>query len=405
MKSARLMNIFQGFVLGGLFSVLFAVSVQAGNKGPRVEFGIDGLKTKIDNGTQGGWIPMYGPGNTLVLRDGVVHAFYTSETIDRIVEIRTCSSDDGGRSWGASSIIASSASFGGNGAAVALGPDPATPGQTLFHVTWADSRFARSILYSRGGAMGDMSNWSAPVIVSGLVEAIDHTRSIAADEMGGVHIAFIGRSTSVSGRGVFYSGSSDGGATFGEIAVPVAIETADEPDIAVDDLGNVFIAWKGPYVDGQRQLRFSKRPVGASGFAPAITINSLYEGYYGSVELIDQNNICVAFAFGGVAVACTTNGGSLPSDWTEYLVTEEPADLAHLAVSSDGVWNLTWTGWGYPAGVYFSRSTTGVNRWMSPVLVDADGDNSPKIVVDDDGAALIAYPNKAWTVLYLSRER
>ncbi len=383
-----------------------ALPAEAGQKAKQIEFGIKSTRAKIDSGTQGGWIPMYGPGDNLIIEGGSIHAVYTGQTADGVVEIRLCSSDDGGLSWGETSVIARSPDFDGNGAAVATGPDPTTPGRTLFHVVWAD-RAARQIVYARGYMTGSPWfpwTWSTPVSVSGTASAAGETRSVAADAHGGVHVAFAGYLSGVGG-GVFYSRSLDAGQTFIETAQAVAMEQSDEPDIAADALGNVFIAWKGPWVGPPlgSQVRFSKRPIGDTSFVTPVTVNTAYAGHFGSLAIIDQYDMCIAWAYGGVAIACTTNGGS---SWTEYLVTTDSADLTHLAVDGNGVWNLTWLGYQPGAeGIQFSRSTTGVSKWLSPSLVDAIGDYSPKIAVDTAGLAHIAYPNYQWTVVYFSKEK
>ncbi len=308
----------------------------------------------------------------------LVYAAFGSRNSSGENEICVAASDNGGQIWEPTELLALGPTIDITGPAIAIDPDC-----NKIHVAWGDGN---SVFYSRGWP----NWWSAPVNVG---TGDGYTVSIAADVNGGVHIAFRGIG------GILYSRSSDFGATFDEIAVPIT-NIGGQPSIAVDNLGNAYVAFTGNIYPDPEQVYFMKRdyitgvwsePVAVEGSFPVASLPS--------IAVYDDSNIYIAWNRDNydVYVAATSNGGATPQDWSQHPVETDPnwtGQYASLVVDANGVLNLAWDT-GSLETIYFARSSDGGAKWTTPALAAQSLADFPNIAVDNAGIVHMIFTYKS----------
>lgn len=359
---------------GMLWSMVFAALL--GASAARAAPGAFGFATNFSKVGDGeGGTPTYGSGYHNVVVDGqnVYAAYGRINSGYGQNEVLVGVSDNGGLKWNTSVIVAHAASIDAHGAAIAIGPDPASPGAKVLHVLWGDSD---GIWYAHSPA-SPLLAFSSPVLVSGAVAATAWARSVAADASGGVHVAFLGGAT------IYYSRSADGGATFVEVATPVVVG-AYQPEIVADVTGNLVVAW------GTSDVYVVRKPAGGTWGAPLHANGAKPGNAYPSLAMQDFQHLYLAWSNGGsgeIYVALSSDGGT---SWSQVLALAGSYTDASLAV--DGSGNLSIAAGASTYGSIFVSTSSNGTRWSAPTQVLTDTSTYfPNLVLDSAGKALIMY--------------
>jgi hypothetical protein len=373
----------------------------------KIEFGITEDKIKIGDGSAG--YVTYGPGQSIAVSGQELHVAYPTDNSYGEVEIRYASSMDGGATWEKSELIARDTNFYETGASIAVAND-------IVHVVWANNS-TQTIYHSRSVSGGQ---WSTPAVISGTVSCASEQRSVAADVSGGVHVVYYGWGPA----GIYYSGSDDSGATFGEQGTMIgdcSYWFCGEPSVTADSSSKAYASWQmetafinstsytaqvyrigveGTWgaisnIPGSDSLPISKGGPGGPG------------GGWGTIAATDDPNdttVCASWGLydvgTGVAVACTDDVGV---NWELHTnITTDSTDRGSVGVDTNGIPSVTWhTG---SEGIKFSRHQGGTN-WTIPIIVDSSLRYSdPKMVIDGNGKAHIVSGDSQDKVLYYTKE-
>lgn len=367
-----------------------------------ISFGITAAKTKVGDGSSS-WIPTYGPGKHMAVDGSVVYVVHTRDNVFGEVEIVLVKSFDDGLTWEASDVIAHSSAYNGNGAAMAIAPDPNNGAQKIIHIIWGTQNATpNTVYYSRctvDAAGNKVGGWSAPLAITGpTVQGGYEARSIAVDNSGlNVHVVFKGLNGT---GGIFYSSSNDGGLTFAEMGTQLSSDSGDEPNVAIDASGNVYVAWSA-YGGAQTDIFFRKK-MGVV-WNPTVKVNTNYAGSFCTLAVFDGNRIYIAWPspIGGIVVAGTANGGNNTYDWLEHVVSTGWSDRPDIVVDSTGTLNLAWIN----QGVLFSRSKDNGYTWTNPTSVDSVADFDPKMSVNGAGMVYMIFPGKNWGTVNFTKEK
>jgi hypothetical protein len=114
------------------------------------------------------------------------------------------------------------------------------------HAVWCGGR-SSEVLYSRAYVRDAYApgGWSQPQPLPALGD-VGGAPAIAIDLMGALHVVYAVPLN--EGRGIYYTGSDDGGVTWSEVEVVFDAEAAgwamvDHPSLAVDEFGTLHAAW------------------------------------------------------------------------------------------------------------------------------------------------------------------
>lgn len=346
-----------------------------------INFGITADRTKVGEGR------IYGPGPQMAIDGDTIYVTHTASNIFGEKEVRIAKSIDGGSEWEGSVVIAHDAKIDMWGPSIAIGPDGV--GGKIIHVIWGQIDALTgidSIFYSN--SHDDGVSWSVPQLVTGSSGGGGEYMSIAADNIGGVHVAYPGYCSSTRAWGVAYSKSSDYGASFAEIGTPVYCNGAQGTSMAVTASGDVFLSW---YAGGRSAVFFSKRLAGGS-FQPAIQIPNTMGlgGDYPSIAVYDTSNIYIAWSTPtGVFVSSSSNGGT---SWTKHTVTTAAAGVtiaySSMALYGSSTLNVAWTSSPSSGGdtrIDFARSTNKGSSWTNPAPVVAANVYYPEMEIAVNG--------------------
>lgn len=203
---------------------------------------------------------------------------------------------------------------------------------------------------------------------------------------------------------VFFSRSSDGGATFStsQNLSDSAESLITVPGLVVDGAGNIHVAWsKGDYTSGQANVFLSRSSDHGTTFAIRDLSGDQGISYVPQVVVDASGHINVFWlndTLGGIFFSRSVDGGADFS--TPKNVSTAPGSFSatdpYVAVDIDGNLNVTWqdraTG-----GIVFSRSTDGGSTFSRPEDIS---DNSsatyfPQITADASGNINVVYFDEA----------
>ena len=98
----------------------------------------------------------------------------------------------------------------------------------------------------------------------------NYVKSIAADNLGGVHIVFCTRFDANGwGGGIFYSRSTNGGENFDEIAYKIATNNNGQPTVTAEAIGNVYVSWSAGDA-----IYFTKRLANSSTWTTPVPVST-----------------------------------------------------------------------------------------------------------------------------------
>jgi hypothetical protein len=239
----------------------------------------------------------------------------------------------------------------------------------VVHVAWPEGDIA---WYSRSENYGYKGSWEPQVqIATGSENPV-----IAADSVGNVYIAYY----QPTGDNVYVVASTDGGVNWG---TPVLVSSNSSiGSIAVDTANTVYVSYVNRST-GQLMYKSS-----ADGWLNETQVSSTQVlSYTSTLAVRDPGSLCFAWIWSSNLISACEG-----DNWIERIVS--PTGYApSLAISPNGDVNVAWHD---NQRIYFSRSTDGGASWRVPVQVYEYRGNFPSLTVGDDNKAMIMFFDTNW---------
>ncbi len=214
------------------------------------------------------------------------------------------------------------------------------------------------------------------------------------DAGGNINVVWA-HSPDISFTDIFFSRSTDGGATF-STPKNLSNNTGDSsgPQIAVDVSGNISVVWADT-TSPNADIFFSRSTDGGTTFSTPKDLSNNTGGIFSFALLFPQiavdasGNINVVWANNTLTIffSRSTDGGatfSTPKNLSNAGGSFQP----HIAVDGSGKINVVWRG-STPgnADIFFSRSTDGGATFSTPQKLSNNTGESelPQMVVDSSG--------------------
>jgi hypothetical protein len=229
------------------------------------------------------------------------------------------------------------------------------------YVVWEDGRDFDSNIYLANSTDGGLSFSANKKITNFIPFIFRQSPSIAAAGNGSLHIAWCDDRN--SNYDIFYSNSTDGGNTFSseqKINDDIISEDQFRPSIAVDDAGNIFIAWKDRR-NGDYDIYSANSTDGGINFSPNTKVN-------------------------------------------DDIGTNEQSQVAIAAGDPQNVY-LVWLDFrNNERDIYFSQSFDGGNTFIPNTKVNEDitptYQDTPSIALDNASNVYVAWSDKIEGVLH-----
>ena len=289
------------------------------------------------------------------------------------MDIYFAKSDDGGKTFGPNMPV-NSEPLGGKPRVV---PAIAVDDLGNIYVAWitdwgerGDVYFARSInggiSFEQEIIVNDDEPWLN--IHGDWSYTYQHTPSIAVDHQGNVYVTWrdhrngggcgVPSGSAFSGSDIYMAKSTDGGATF---ASNVKVNEGCGPrlqltsSVAVDDIGNIYVAWMDDYTPYSR-IRFTHSTDGGNTFGPELLI---YPGTYGqfspSIAAVGDGEVYITWSIGGdLHFSKTTDGGYT---FTGPIIIAAALSGYNPSIAVDDVTKNILVSWEYNGNVYTSISS------------------------------------------------
>src|SRR2546422_824408 len=183
---------------------------------------------------------------------------------------------------------------------------------------------------------------------------------------------------------ILFTRSSDGGATF---STPKNISNdprgAGNPYMAVDSGGNINVAWVSSPTVLPNIISFSRSSDGGATFSTPITLSTMPSGD-AQIAIDSSGNINVVWTFSDIFFSRSSDGGATFST-PQNLSNDLRAWAPQIATDSSGNINVIWTD-NTPGNydIFFSRSSDGRATFSAPENLsnDARASGSPQIATD-----------------------
>jgi len=233
-------------------------------------------------------------------------------------------------------------------------------------------------------------------------------QQIAIDPSGNINVVWLDNTPGFTA--VFFSRSSDGGATFSS-PQNISNNQADlggPPQIAVDSTGNIYVAWLGP--GGTPDIFFTGSSDGGATFsAPMIISNQPSGGARGPSMAVDSGgNINVvwwgAFAPRILFLSRSSDGGATFSTPVSVSTSGGAFD-GQVAVDSGGNINAVWCeGLTGNFQVTYSRSVDGGASFAAPKTISTFASDTckPVMALDPAGNIYVAWDTQPFGDIYVS---
>src|SRR2546425_1272466 len=213
---------------------------------------------------------------------------------------------------------------------------------------------------------------------------------IAVDSTGSINIVWLDNTP--GNYDVFFSRSSDGGATF---STPIALSTRPSggPQVAVDSAGNINVAWRDGY--NNFDVAFSRSSDGGATFTTPQVISYVMEADPELYMALDSHgNIYVVWdtqPYGNIYLSHSSDGGAT---FTYTTITNNTGPVgprdAQIAIDSSGNINVVWTF----SDIFFSRSSDGGATFSTPQNLSNDLRGfEPQIATDSSGNINVIWPD------------
>lgn len=299
--------------------------------------------------------------------------------------VRVAVSNNGGTTWASSQVLQSpSPAVSPDAASVrlAISSDPLYPGKKIVHAAWHASDLTRIIIYyAYLTNRPKQSGWSTPVKLDlGALSDINYGAgtSLAVTSSGAIHIL----------HNVRYVSAVSFDAPFSS---PVSLpEPAGAATLMVMDASNNLYV---TYVDGNRQLKMTKKTAASTEWSPPVTVHEATVGdLSGNHDLVvlDPATYYIGIYVGNAgkgeaALLMTTDGGAT---WTKRSVYTDEVDgdnCFNVAVSPGRVISLA-------SEIYDAQGKSVVKVWRSnddgatwskPATVK--GEKLPNMALDSAG--------------------
>jgi hypothetical protein len=291
-------------------------------------------------------------------------------------------STDGGATFSTPQNLSTDPAVSAGGAQIAV------DSSDNINVIWPGFAGQWEIFLSRSSDGG--VTFSAPKNISNNLGGAD-SPYMAVDSAGNINVVWVGASPSVP-RIVFFSRSSDGGATF---STPVAVSTSPSygPQVAVDSAGNINVAW----IQGQFYGAFSRSSDGGTTFSPpkVISGNSDFLGLL--MALDSKGNIYIVWdtqPYGNIYLSHSSDSGATFSFTNITNNTSSTSPLApQIAIDPRGNINVVWAEF---QDIFFGRSSDGGATFSTPQNLSNDpGDSyAPQIATDSSGNINVVWQDK-----------
>src|SRR5216684_4096617 len=307
-------------------------------------------------------------------------------------------STDGGATFSPPKGVSNSAGFSFN-------PRVAVDTGGTINVVWQDSPdFFRTsnVFFSRSSDAGN--TFSTPMNLSGTSSsAFYSTPQIAVHNAGNISIVW---ESDTGNLAIWFSGSSDGGATF---SAPTMLSTntggSIDSQIAVDKNGNINVVWEDDLA-GHSDISFSRSADNGATFSPPMNLsnplgNSLANSNSPRLALDILGNINAVWANINPADLNTDIFFARSSDGGATFSTAQ--NVSHSSGFSSNPWltvdaganiNVSWED-NTPGNrdIFFARSTDSGTTFPTPVNLSADSGLSlaAQIAADKNGNINVAW--------------
>jgi hypothetical protein len=227
------------------------------------------------------------------------------------------------------------------------------------------------------------TTFSTPMIISNHPSGGARGPSMAVDSGGNINVTWGG---AYLPRTLFFSRSSDGGATF---STPVSVSNSGEAQdgqVAVDSSGNINVVWCDGY--GEFQVAFSRSVNGGASFSAPNIVSYAGETCHPAMTLDSKGNIYIAWdlqPYGDIYVGRSSDGGATFS-YTDITNKTTNATSSHERITTDLSGNIyvVWTQ--IPSGdnhtyVFLSHSSDGGATFSTPQNLSNNlgADDDPQI--------------------------
>ncbi len=320
-----------------------------------------------------------------------------SDNSTGVYEIYFSRSADNGATWSLPVYISWTA-------ALSWKPAVAVNSMDDLFVVWSDLSLDERIYFSRSTDYG--ATWSIPVNLS--ATAIGTSPAIAVDNSGNINVAWNFYTPTLDN--IYFSRSTDNGASW---TPPVNISwTAGwswTPAIAADTSGNLFVAWWDLTVN--EEIYFSRSTDSGVTWSFPLNLSNTPVGESTTPDIAVDNSGNINVIWDDefpdpdelVYFSRSTNGGAT---WTT------PADISNnapfdygsvIAVDTAVNINVVWRSWttGRPE-LFFSRSIDDGVNWSFPVNVSNITPNCERqaIAVDSAGNIYIVWEGSAGEIYF-----
>jgi hypothetical protein len=274
------------------------------------------------------------------------------------------------------------------------------------NVVWLDNSSGYNVpLFSRSSDGG--ATFSAPLPISSHAGFNAAGLEMALDASGNIYVVWTDNSPGNSA--VFFTSSSDGGATF---STPLNLSndsgSATSPQIALDSSGDINIVWQDT-TPGKSQILFTRSTDSGAGFSTVVNVSNnsdtesspqIAVDSIGNINVvwadIGSANFAILYsrsADGGATFSATSAVDSVPITTDPYAPGNDgEVENPEVAVDQAGDINIIWTGIFYNGDfddfyVGFSRSIDGGTTFSAPqqILGATGGPISPALAVGPDG--------------------
>ena len=267
-------------------------------------------------------------------------------------------------------------------------PDIAVDSSGNINVVWWDNDSGnREIYFSRSEDGG--STWSALINLSSTSAESDYP-FIALDSLGNISVVW--EEGAPPGE-IFFRRSTDNGASW-SAAVNISNNSGDSgsPKISVDSSGNINVVWMDND-PGNRDTYFTcSEDNGATWSQVKNVSNSTDDSFNPDIAIDNSGNINIVWRENAtnfdVYYSRSTNNGGSWSQVKNISNSTSISDFPAIAVDSAGNINVVWVD--ISTGVWdvlFSRSSNNGAGWSTAVNITSNAGNSfqPTIAVDSAG--------------------